>query len=1005
MVQSQLNLNDDKKKDSELIKGGSLNDVDKKKATDSVKKESFQAQLNLKDSIKKEELELKLKEATSLSEKQISEVADVILEKLTKIQKDIEEQNTKNDSKRDLEGLSQSVINSSNVDMKLRDNNWTIVWSMNVNKTTNNINITINQTEQKVVQMKPVETKPVQAKPVQVNPVEAKPTETKLVETKPVQASSVEVKPIETKLVETKFNTSVNSAPDVYTLVWFLSISDRLLQEIKETKDWISKKWLSKAWKKTMDDAKKKLWQYEKQLKWKIEGLKKMNKSKISDSDVDHLKFLWEGVNQVRKDIWLWQWGEFSSTASFLYNSPENAKEANKRQMNSIEFNQKLQEEVKKWAILNIFGWNVKAATDFYRRIAQWQYTQADYELFRTNGAILTPSFQSCGIAVPMWPIQTNLWWKEYTSWSSGIDYKNMTLWESFQSGWLAWVVDKALSNCKNMTPWQREMWKSLAVLWGFAAWIVWIYKFFTSKSLNKREKLWITAVTVLWSQIATWEWPISLYTKLMTWGFTKEYMQSKFWWGVFWDAVNWVWNSWIDAAQTIVPSMYFMMIFNDKTTVWDIRNLTTTFKTDRNAWIKFRQDSINKLKTGGYGNACIERFSATFSDNFDEEKWKEWLVSMWITDSTDAKKMVCELANNSAFNEVALTKFKSDNWLKETDVPVKKQEFKDYIKERKQRNQAINLSVLEAHKNDWFKVDDKLSYTERGEDKQNKEKLVNQVNLLSIDLEKKEQLKQAVQMFYDERTINNKPNLNDFSLRIEADSLVVKSHGWTETKINLNNNSIKWFWARNWNGYEIGFSSLSDLLNVADLTNDILSRQKWQTIVNFPPFQYKIARKWICFNDADTLSFNMDTRILSTGWGWATSKVGTLYEHPEEYAQYLSNRWIEDNKINLTSYPLTKKLSESWMVFFDEQEVRNMEVRLKWIKERLKVFKCYPKWNPFSIKVLSNSLRFKTINWKMEEFSWNILDMFPTLKYEGNEDRLLNMLNNPSNKMWWSAF
>ena len=123
MVQSQLNLNDDKKKDSELIKGGSLNDVDKKKAKDSVKKESFQAQLNLKDSIKKEELELKLKEATSLSEKQISEVADVILEKLTKIQKDIEEQNTKNDSKRDLEGLSQSVINSPNVDMKLRDNN------------------------------------------------------------------------------------------------------------------------------------------------------------------------------------------------------------------------------------------------------------------------------------------------------------------------------------------------------------------------------------------------------------------------------------------------------------------------------------------------------------------------------------------------------------------------------------------------------------------------------------------------------------------------------------------------------------------------------------------------------------------------------------------------------------------------------------------------------------------------------------------------------------------
>jgi hypothetical protein len=52
-----------------------------------------------------------------------------------------------------------------------------------------------------------------------------------------------------------------------------------------------------------MDDAKKKLEQYEKQLKGKKEGLKKQNKSEIYDSDVAHLKSLWEDVNQVRKDI------------------------------------------------------------------------------------------------------------------------------------------------------------------------------------------------------------------------------------------------------------------------------------------------------------------------------------------------------------------------------------------------------------------------------------------------------------------------------------------------------------------------------------------------------------------------------------------------------------------------------------------------------------------------------------------------------------------------------
>jgi hypothetical protein len=36
------------------------------------------------------------------------------------------------------------------------------------------------------------------------------------------------------------------------------------------------------------------------------------------------------------------------------------------------------------------------------------------------------------------------------------------------------------------------------------------------------------------------------------------------------------------------------------------------------------------------------------------------------------------------------------------------------------------------------------------------------------MDATKKEELKQAIQDFYNERQIKNKPNLNDFSLRIE---------------------------------------------------------------------------------------------------------------------------------------------------------------------------------------------------------------------------------------------
>jgi len=53
---------------------------------------------------------------------------------------------------------------------------------------------------------------------------------------------------------------------DIHTLIWFLSTLEELLQIIENTESWITKKWLSKAWKKTMNEAKTKLKQYKKKL-------------------------------------------------------------------------------------------------------------------------------------------------------------------------------------------------------------------------------------------------------------------------------------------------------------------------------------------------------------------------------------------------------------------------------------------------------------------------------------------------------------------------------------------------------------------------------------------------------------------------------------------------------------------------------------------------------------------------------------------------------------------
>lgn len=812
---------------------------------------------------------------------------------------------------------------------------------------------------------------------------------------------------------------------DIYSIDWFIHTLNQLLQEIEDIKAWISKKWLSKAWKETMNAAKTKLKQYEKQIKAKKSKLEKEIKQgnpQIFETDIARTKQLKSDIEAIRQDISLWQWWELSNRWSFLYNSPENARKANNQQDKLNNFEQKMKEEVKDGAILNIFNQHEQNAIDFYRRIAEWRYTQADYQLYETNSRILAPSFQRCWINSPILAPQVQPSWQIQISsidqgtlktwqWKQAVDYGSMELWEAFQTWWISWVIDKALNNCNNMTPWQRNAWKSIGVLSGYAIWIYWLYKFFTTKKINIWWKAWLTAAAILGSQIATWEWPLSLFNKLMTWWFTKEYFENKFW-NAFWNAVSSVGNSWIESASTIAPAMYSMMIFNSNTKVWDIHSMTNNFKADPNTWRTFRWEAITKLK-GKYGDNSIQHFSATFNDNFDEKKWKEWLSSIGITDSTADNKLIYELANNATMNEIIIEKFRTEHWVKETSDSLKKKEFREYIDNLKKTNQAINITTLEAHP-ERFEIDKDATYTERPEDIQFKEKLTTQVDSLSINEHKKSELKSAVQKFYDKRTIDTKPKLNDFYLSAENGIVVVNSYSWQKAKINIETWELVWFW--NW----IRFSDLSELLDVADLSNKILDSQKWKVAKDMPPFQYKIERKWICFNDAtsirqDIITRNnswMDTRVLSTWRWWATSKIDTLYNHPWEYADYLSKRWIETNKlkINLSLYPTIKWLSESWITFINEQEVKQAEVRLNKVKEMRSMANGWTQWyKPFSIEW--NKLVFSTSDTQNatklyfpdqfpSNFAWKSqnLSNFPTILR--NKDAFLNYMNDKKNWM-----
>ena len=431
---------------------------------------------------------------------------------------------------------------------------------------------------------------------------------------------------------------------------------------------------------------------------------------------------------------------------------------------------------------------------------------------------------------------------------------------------------------------------------------------------------------------------------------------------------------------------------------------MTQGFKSDNNLRKEFYNESINKLQGQYWWQQTVEYFRANFSETFDEQKWNNRLASFWVVDISNPAnswKLIYELANNATMNEIILERFRSENWVKETSDRTKKNQFRQYINSLKTNNQALNMQTLEQHKYDWFEPDLEATYTERPEDIQNKNLLVSQVNDLSIDETKKNELRTAIQVFYDKRTIESKPVLGDFSLELNSNwSLTVISHEWHRTQINLRTRRLEGL------DGEHSFASLDELINAADITNKILLSQRWKTPVKLPAFEYKSFRWGIYFNDAETISTNFDTRVLSNWWWKSARKINPIYRYPNEYATYLSKRRLEAKtvEINPTLYPTVKRLSEkAKIVFTDENEVKELEAWLNKIKNDLKDFYATPKGSPFRIswqlKTIDKKLVFVAIDWEKMVFSESISDKFPTIL--NNSEKFLDFMNDVNNWMY----
>ena len=1006
-----------------------------------------QAQLNLENGIKKKDLELRLKEATSLSEEQIQEIVPVILNTLKEIQ-NLEKQKTENATKNDLKSLSQAIENDSDVKIEMTNNKWTVIWAMNINTITNNISITINQPrgtqarelrgtqarEPREIQARePREIQAREPRGTQARePREIQAREPREIQTRePREIQAREPREIQTREPmgtqtreprETQARESQsmkNSEIKLDSYEWYDTALSQLIYEIEWCiKTAKYKKWLNKSWKETLKTATEKLKQYKdimndkrRMLNHEYKEKNKLNSKNpdkvplmlsISGAEIDELKNRrFDRRQKIEIDIKEGQNWKTSNVAPWPNQSLEQVKGWNKVDRHHIEYDSKLNAALNDAAFLRMIDNNQDRAREFLQAIANNSLSDVQITFCQMHRVQLDPYFEKYGMMDQVHRCIQTCWWK-YTQ--SVNLYWNIDWETAYKTWWLVgWLNNTLIKAFPNAKPDQVSSLTNVAVAAGWIYAIYRIWKWFFSKDEKWERHLWWKIAWLAW-----------IY-------FVPQLLLGKDWFSLLWEILSgkadfselkyrasnclrFMRNSNPEVYNQMVPWVLWMNIFPQDYTVSNMRALQQTFS-DQNARKQWYSVTYNRLNKDD--SALANEFKNTFNENqYNEDERNAFLAKLWITDETEGDVIIFNEAAKLTDKKTSLELRMKSQWKKKN--PAFKKEIDEYLK------QEWEFDPERLNPN-WFNTDKNWKYTERQEDIQFKETLSNQIDSFAIDLEKKTELKSAVQRFYDERAIDSKPNLKDFDLKMENGFLILTSHNWQETKIKIDTNEIESFWHK--------FSDLSELLNVADLSNKILDSQKWKVAKDMPPFQYKIERKWICFNDAtcirqDIITRNnswMDTRVLSTWRWWATSKIDTLSKYPEDFAKYLSDRWIETNKlkINLSLYPTIKWLSESWITFINEQEVKQAETRLNKVKQMRSMANGWTPWyKPFSIEW--NKLVFSTSDTQSatklyfpdqfpSNFAWksqNLSD-FPTILK--NKDKFLNYMNDRRNWMWWS--
>lgn len=222
---------------------------------------------------------------------------------------------------------------------------------------------------------------------------------------------------------------------------------------------------------------------------------------------------------------------------------------------------------------------------------------------------------------------------------------------------------------------------------------------------------------------------------------------------------------------------------------------------------------------------------------------------------------------------------------------------------------------------------------------------------------------------------------------------------------INLENMTMRWFTNDGWT--EIPFDSYWDLFDTVRLTKRIKDNFSWRQAKSDTPFHIDELKWRIEFDDTERYELRKnETDVIKNRTLRKTSSL--LTKNKKFYVNYLNkwrkedqNRIIDENKVDLSWYPILKG---TWINFTDKNEAHKSEQLLSKIKYELRHRKKTNTWDAFEITTtnywisIKTKIKFTSIWWT--EFKYNISD-YPTLIK--NKEKLLQYLNNPSNKMRWS--